>query len=88
MGPDCVGLKNHADISLVRHDENPTGGIKDSSATQLNFSFLWSLQSGHAAQSRRLAATRWTEESKKFSRLDVKTNCVDGFDCFVTAHAE
>jgi len=88
VGPDGVGLKNHADISLVRRNENPTRGIEDSSAAQLDLSFLRPLQSGHAAQSRGLAATGWAEESKKLSWLDVEADFVDGFDRAVAAHAE
>jgi hypothetical protein len=86
--PNCIGLKNHADISLVRHNENPARGIEDSSAAQLDLSFLWPFQSGHGAQSCSLAAAGWAKESKKLSRLDVEADFLDGFDCPVAAYIE
>jgi hypothetical protein len=88
MRPDGVGLKNHADISLIRDNENSNARIEDRSSTQENFAAQRPLQSGDAAQRGGLAATGWAKQSKKFPWRDVKTYFVDGFDCFATTHVE
>jgi hypothetical protein len=81
-------LKNHADVSLIRNDENSLPSVEDSSAAQMNFTALRPLQPGHASQGRRFAAAGGSEEGKKLALLDGKTDIIDGMNRSSAAHVE
>src|SRR4030095_729268 len=88
MRPARGGLKKHADVSLIRNDENSLPTVEDSSTAQMNFTALRPLQPGHASQGRRFAAAGRSEKGKKLSLLDGKTDIIDGMNGSSAAHVE
>ena len=88
MRPDRIGLKNHADISLIRYDEDSIAGVEDGSAAQLDLAALRPLQARDASESRCFATAGGSEESKKLALLDGKTDIVNRMNRRCAAYIE
>ena len=78
MRPDGVGLKHHADVALVRRDENAAREGIDELARDGDFAFARGLQAGEATQRGGLAAAGRPEERVELPFLDLQIDPADG----------
>jgi hypothetical protein len=75
--PDGVGLKYHADFSLVHRDENSSLRGNHHSIADTDFAVVGPLESGETAQRRGLAAAARSEQRHQLSRWHLEVNSVD-----------
>ena len=78
--PDGVGLEHHAEIALVRRDENALVRRIDEPAGDLDLARNRLLQPGDRAQRRGLAAARRPEQREQFALRHLERDVLRGFD--------
>ena len=80
VGPDSVGLEDHAHRALVgRRPDAAVAGDEDS-VLQDDLPGVRAFEPGDAAERGGLSASRWAEEREEGARLDVERDIVDGVD--------
>src|SRR5918993_2924639 len=67
MGPNCIGLKNHSQLALLRRD--PGWGIVrgDDSVADADFAGIRSFEAGNAAQQSGFPRAAGADNDKKFT---------------------
>src|SRR4029077_1953135 len=76
MRPDCVRLKNHADLPLFRWNITPWTSRKDGFAVENNITRIRFLQSCNAAHQRGLPRTTGPQQDEELFFTDLKIDAI------------
>ncbi len=77
VGPQRVGLEDHADVALVGRNVDPGRRIEDGVVLERDRPALGCLEAGDAAERGRLPATAGAEQDEEFTVLDVEVELID-----------
>jgi hypothetical protein len=88
MRPDGVGLKNHADVALIRNYKDSIPRVENRSPAQMNFTALGPLQPSDASKGGCLAAAGRSEKGKELPRRNAKADIIDGIHRRSATHRE
>ena len=80
MRPDRVRLEHHAEIALVRRDEDFLLSREHQAAIDRNLAAHGTLEARNRAQRRRLAAARGAKQGEEFSSRNLEGHILRGFD--------
>jgi hypothetical protein len=77
VGPDRIGLKHHADAAIARRHEYVGGRVEHGGVADHDAAAVRALQSGDAAQRRRLSAARRSEQREQLAAFHPQADAVD-----------
>jgi len=84
MRPDCIGLKDEAEIALLSRDEHAPAGRGHGLTADLDFAALRLFETGYQPQRCTLATAAGTKQGQYFASAKIEAHAVDGHDSPVT----
>ncbi len=83
MRPNRIGLKNHADLPLLRRDIAGRTGRKYGLAVENNIARIGLFQARDAAHQRGLARTAGPQKNEELPFLDFEIDAIQGRHCLL-----